>query len=509
MLLARVPMVQLGIFLAWSLPVLASLNRQWWISTIENGYPVVAMAVYLAVLAVRDRVPGPLQVDWRGLLVFAATTVLIAFAIATDVQVIFQFVWPLAALAFAWSLGGPLLARRLIPAAGMLYFTIPIWLDFYAVLPWLPTLTQVLQALTTAVTSTLLELSGIPAFIDGNSVELSVGTFEIVEGCSGRAYFLVAIELAYFYCFFALSNVRHRLVFGAIAAVLALLTNWLRVYIIIVIGYTSDMQHSLVYDHETFGWLLYFLVVVPLLLAGRWFENRERHSVVPSVADTSTAYTVSPHLVTAVAALAIVANFVALRINVSEQQVPASLAASEWSTGEWAVNGEWQDKIRPLFPGAETVAANWVSNGTARLGVALASYSALPIDALDSVTREFPPDFTLHNGSSEIRDVALGDGKQIEFAEFKLLVDGRNLILWQGFKIGGIVSGGGLPGRFLLLAGRMSGRPDAQVLVMVAHCETDCVRARQHLADYARKSAERLLGMGEPRRAEFETGEPD
>ena len=58
----------------------------------------------------------------------------------------------------------------------------------------------------------------------------------------------------------------------ALAIVMALLTNWLRIAIIIVAGHLTDMQHYLVSgEHYTFGWAMFAVAMaIYFLIVRRW-----------------------------------------------------------------------------------------------------------------------------------------------------------------------------------------------------------------------------------------------
>src|SRR5690606_33862058 len=68
----------------------------------------------------------------------------------------------------------------------------------------------------------------------------------------------------------------------ALADALALLSNWVRVYLIILAGYLTQMQHYLVsVDHYRFGWAVVAVVMVLFFVLARRFP------VVESCAATS------------------------------------------------------------------------------------------------------------------------------------------------------------------------------------------------------------------------------
>jgi hypothetical protein len=61
------------------------------------------------------------------------------------------------------------------------------------------------------------------------------------------------------------------------AGALAVLVNWIRVFIVILAGHLTHMQHYLVREsHYGFGWALFSLVIVALLIADRRLPHAEQ-----------------------------------------------------------------------------------------------------------------------------------------------------------------------------------------------------------------------------------------
>ena len=66
-----------------------------------------------------------------------------------------------------------------------------------------------------------------------------------------------------------------RLVVVLIAAAAAVLGNMVRVFIVVYLGYATDMQHPLIRDHLALGWYLFGgLVVILLFLDARLQRHR-------------------------------------------------------------------------------------------------------------------------------------------------------------------------------------------------------------------------------------------
>src|SRR5690606_33172616 len=114
--------------------------------------------------------------------------------------------------------------RYFIVPVGLLIFTVPVW-DF---LSWN------LQVITVEINRLLLGLMDIEFRVEGVFVYLiGVGTFEVAHGCSGLRYLLVGQSLAVIYGELNLQRVRSRVIIFLAGVLLALVANWIRVFVII------------------------------------------------------------------------------------------------------------------------------------------------------------------------------------------------------------------------------------------------------------------------------------
>lgn len=159
--------------------------------------------------------------------------------------------------------------KRLLPFLTLLIFTIPIWAE----------LTHYLVEISARVVGTMVKLSKLTALLDGNSIFLPGGTIYIADGCSGLRYFTIAILMGYIITLINNYRLKQAIITLAIAAALGLIANWLRIYLLVLIGYYTDMQSSLMHDHETFGWILFAFIMMPAI----YFApiNREKPAPIP------------------------------------------------------------------------------------------------------------------------------------------------------------------------------------------------------------------------------------
>ena len=70
------------------------------------------------------------------------------------------------------------------------------------------------------------------------------GTFEIADGCSGLRYVITALALVVFYSALFLRRYRSMVILGLFALLGSMLTNWLRITALILIGHFTDMRRG-------------------------------------------------------------------------------------------------------------------------------------------------------------------------------------------------------------------------------------------------------------------------
>lgn len=141
-------------------------------------------------------------------------------------------------------------------------FALPVW----------EVLSGTLQAITSFVVSILASIIGLPAYVEGNFVHIPAGVFEVENGCSGLHYLVTGLALAALYGEIHRETIRTRTIWFALMCALALISNWIRVFTIIVAGHLTDMQSYLVtVDHYYFGWVLFGVIVaIYFWIAARW-----------------------------------------------------------------------------------------------------------------------------------------------------------------------------------------------------------------------------------------------
>ena len=250
-------------------PSAVALNG-FWTDTVDkaytHGYLVLAISLWLVVRDRRRVFAAPLRPEPRALLAIGVLSLAWIYFYGAAVQDPQLLILPLLLFgAIIATLGWPV-ARTLRFPIGFLYFAMPAWTDT----------NSLLQSLSVHANGFLVWLIGIPAYLTGDFVHLPGGTLEIAWGCSGLHFFVVGLALAALYGELAGDSVRRRVLWLALMGLFALIGNWIRIFVIIVAAYETNMQTYLVtVSHYWFGWavfVVFFLIFLWLagVLAIRW-----------------------------------------------------------------------------------------------------------------------------------------------------------------------------------------------------------------------------------------------
>lgn len=146
-------------------------------------------------------------------------------------------------------------AVDLLPFLGLFIFVVPV----------LSSLTDQLVNLSSFVVGALVDAVKLTAIIEGNNILIPSGRITIAEGCSGIRYLSITLLLAYIICLLNGYSWRQSMLALLCAIALGLITNWLRIFLLVLIGYHSNMQSKLMQDHEMFGWVLFMIIIMPAI----------------------------------------------------------------------------------------------------------------------------------------------------------------------------------------------------------------------------------------------------
>jgi len=120
--------------------------------------------------------------------------------------------------------------------------------------------------------------SGIPILRDGLQFTLPTGQWSVVEACSGLRYVLASAVLGSLFAYLNFTSFRKRAIFFASTILVALVGNWMRAYLIVLVGHFSQMKYGTGDDHVVYGWVFFGLVMFAVFVMGsRWRDDGPLH----------------------------------------------------------------------------------------------------------------------------------------------------------------------------------------------------------------------------------------
>jgi EpsI family protein len=373
-------------------------------------------------------------------------------------------------------------ARECLIPFGLLYFAIPIW-DYF---------NPVAQQLTVYVVRFALRLVGVPAHFVGSQVQLPSGVFEIQGSCSGLHFLMVGLMLATLIGELRADGWRMRLRWLALGLGLALLTNWIRVFTIIVIGHLTYMQNYLVrVSHYGYGWVLFAIAASVLL----WIEHR-----VPLAPrrkeDVATATTwVSvfgrggsplgwPVIALAILALPMILNSV-VDLRAARNWHAETVAPLPSNAGDWIGQPSAASRWKPAQPDADVERRRvYTRNGES-------------VEAYGAWYRDQGHRKKLGGFGHRLSDGDVSSEESMHIGEDALAVlnvveQGRHSLIVYRYVVGDRRFTSALSAQLWYAwntVSRMSS-PVSGVVALRAECAADCSSARQALSDFSAKAGD-------------------
>lgn len=298
--------------------------------TYAHGFVVPAISLWL-IWRIRHSLavlqPRPSWLAWLMLLGAAGLWLagdLVAVNAATQLALVMLLVLAVPAVLgwqLAWAMAFPL---------GFLFFAVPIG-DFM--------LPQFMEW-TADFTVLALRLSGIPVYREGLQFIIPSGSWSVVEACSGIRYMIASVTVGCLFAYLSYQGLTKRLIFVGVAILVPLVANWLRAYMIVMLGHLSGNELATGVDHLIYGWVFFGMVILAMLFVGaRWADAPEPSAKPLSAADMARLAATQPRWSTAIAAMAalvIVASphalerLLALGVNTSPVVLNVPAAQTPW-----------------------------------------------------------------------------------------------------------------------------------------------------------------------------------
>ena len=368
-------------------------------------------------------------------------------------------------------------ARLIIFPLGFMFFMAPIG-EF---------LMPQLMEWTANFTVLALRLSGIPVYREGLQFVIPSGSWSVVEACSGVRYLIASLTVGILFAYLNYQSNARRLLFALVSLIVPVFANWMRAYLIVMLGHLTDNKLASGVDHLIYGWLFFGLVIMLMFLMGaRWAESEkprvERRSSPRVTTPALTSDTGRLCRATACFAALLALPHVALwAMEQGEDNEPLV-----WTTPLDMTAG-WQDLapnamgFKPAFqnPSAEVNKSYSQKNSTVGLYLGLyqnQNYSRKLVSSDNALVLSNDPHWAQTASGSQRLSV---DGKTLDFRRAELrstsLADSRHerrLLVWQIYWINGTLTSSDYLAKAYGAFYRLLGRGD-HAAVIVFYTEKD------------------------------------
>lgn len=324
-----------------------------------------------------------------------------------------------------------------------------------------------------------LRLSGVPVYREGMFIVIPSGQWSVVEECSGVRYLIASFMVGTLFAHLNYRSARRRAIFMGISLVVPVVANWLRAYLIVMVGHLSDNRLAAGVDHLIYGWVFFGVVILLMFMIGsRWAEMAPGPAggLVATAGVIESRATAPAWAVAAVAAAIGLAPQAAIwafergEPDPALLQMPAMPAAlGSWEAATASVPA-WEPQLKN--PSARAAAAYAGAKGT--VGVHLAYFRGssperkLVTSSHRLLARQSPGWVGIERGR-----VSVGAGNEAVFSSSELLgaealgsAARAPVVVWKSYWIDGRFVAGDVRAKLVQAWARLRGRGDEGAIVV-------------------------------------------
>lgn len=454
-----------------------------WLSseTFAHGFLILPISLWLIWRrrhAIRDIVPRPNF--WMLIpLTMAGFSWLLGYL--ASVVVVQQYSLIVMILFLVAAVVGHQIVREIAFPLLFLLFAVPIGEVF------LP----MLMEQTADFTVFALKMSGIPVYREGLYFMVPSGNWSVVEACSGLRYLIASVTLGVLYAYLTYRSFRRRAIFVVLSVIVPIVANWLRAYMIVMIGHLTSMKHAAGVDHLIYGWLFFGIVMLMLFWAGtHWREDQDSLPAIPdrpvrNVPERSFDWqrilaAVLTSSGVAAASPAIAGHLQGGLHSQPSLQVPPESSAWRLASGTLT---DWTPRF--MNPSAR-ISQDYVG-GNRRVALFVWYYrnqrqSAQMISSLNTLVQSGDSRWANSGTANRVLNI---DGRDTTVMESRLRGRETRLLVWHWYWIDGQYTSNAYWGKLLQAKSMLLGRGDNAAVIMVATpYETNPAEGAEPLRDF-------------------------
>ncbi|WNC68465.1 exosortase A [Thalassotalea nanhaiensis] len=234
-------------------------------NTYSHGFfiiPLVIWLIYQQKHKLQEVIFGP---SWLGVFLTLIISIMWFVGTLSGINIVEQFFLFLIPTSICLALLGLDLTKTLKFPLFFLLFAIPVG-DF--LIPYL-------LFITADISVGLTKILNIPIYRDGMYIQIPNGKFVVSEACSGIRFLISTVTIGVLYSYLFLTGFWKKALFITLCFVVSIVGNGIRAFLIILIGYLSDMQAAVGFDHLVYGWFFFCVILLILFVIGNRLSDKE------------------------------------------------------------------------------------------------------------------------------------------------------------------------------------------------------------------------------------------
>ena len=253
----------------------AALGRAWSTAEYSHGPLIPLISLYLFLRELRDKTDlpeGTPKNRWPGIAVIGFGLIIAMLgnlANIPDIVTYAYIIWVagVVLLCMGWAEG----RRHQLPVLHLV-FMLPLPQYFY----W--KMTVFLQGVSSELGVFVIQIAGIPVFLDGNIIDLGHYQLLVAEACSGLRYLFPILSFSYLMAILYRGPFWHKVALFVMAAPLTVLMNSFRIGVIGVLVNSYGISHAEGFLHFFEGWVIFGACIALLFLAALALQRTTRES---------------------------------------------------------------------------------------------------------------------------------------------------------------------------------------------------------------------------------------
>lgn len=463
--LAMLAAVQLFI-LVWYGETLQSMVETWASSaTFNHGFLVAPVTLWLMWRKRHRLAAHTPQPAYPVLGLLVAAGVLWLTSTVASVSVVSQFALVFMVQFVVWSVLGTRIARELLFPLAFLLFAVPAG-EF---------LLPAMISMTADFTVGALRATGIPVYREGMQFVIPSGNWSVVEACAGLRYLVASLMVGTLFAHLNYRSLRRRLVFVAASIVVPIVANWLRAYMIVMIGHLSNNRLAVGIDHFIYGWVFFGFVMLLMFWIGSWYrEDEPGTGTRPAPADPAPSVSTgnaAPVLGAALAAVVIASIWPPLN-SALEPDAPglAPVLSPLAGASGWKETSNHFTDWKPSYLRPRAELSQVFEKGSVPVGLYVAFYSRQKqgeelINSLNVLVSS--KDKIWSETETSEAEVIIGE-ENVKVAATQLRsLRGARLAVWKWYWVGGRITSSAYIAKLLLLYSKLRGLGDDSAAVVV------------------------------------------